>query len=104
MAIRRIPVFKKVSRSAKPKAKPPDVIFDRSKRIPLVVREAADLWLDLFTGISDTIAPERTEDHPSVSTSCGKYWLGVAAELADHALELYETRWPHASHGKGQGD
>jgi len=87
--------------STRKKPQDPEVIFTRgTRRVPMAVRQAADLWLDMFMGISDTIAPDRKDGESSVNSPSGRAWLGVAAELADHALELYESRWPHTGHGE----
>jgi hypothetical protein len=78
-----------------------EVLFtrDSGKRIPLAVRDAADLWLELFQNIAGMTAPDPDQSSPAL----GRSWLGNSAQLADHALELYETRWPHMGHKNKDG-
>jgi len=85
---------------AKPKAE--ELLFSRDtgQRIPAVVRDAAELWLDLFMDISGMTAVERPEGHYRLDGDNQRQWLLGAAELADYALELYEDRWPHESRKK----
>lgn len=59
------------------------------------MQEASDLWLELFMHLSDLMSPEKTD---YVSRSNDRAWIEHAAEMADFALELYETRWPHMGH------
>lgn len=87
-------VSTKPKRHSKPKPVE-DVLFNRDKgRVPPVrVRNAAELWLDLFTSIYEVTCQEHEPLHAR------KKWLEDSAELADHGLELYEQRWPHMAHG-----
>lgn len=93
--------------SPRPKSKPKrkqkpkdveEVLFNRDngKRIPFAVQEASALWLDLFMGINELTAPEKSESASAFNYSNGQQWLTTSAELADYALELYEKRWPHS--------
>jgi hypothetical protein len=92
----------KASSKSKPKSKPrpksPDIIFTRRGRIPKAVEEASDLWLEMFMHMSGLTAPEGSEAYLYQDIEPRKAWLTRAAELADHALGLYEFRWPHRGH------
>jgi hypothetical protein len=83
---------------SKPRPKSPDIIFTRRGRIPKAVEEASNLWLDMFMHTSGLTAPEVSEAYLYQDIEPRKAWLTRAAELADHALGLYESRWPHRGH------
>lgn len=91
----KIPRSPKKKASARPVG--PEILFtrDTKKRIPVAVMDAADLWLDCFTNIASMTAAERTDGPYHRDFDNQRLWLMSAAELADYALELYETRWPH---------
>lgn len=82
------------------KGKDPEVIFNRSRTVPAAVKDAADLWLDMFMHFSGLIAPERPDGYYHADADNQRLCIIEAAEMADHALALYEDRWPHESHGK----
>lgn len=88
----------------KPKPVGPEILFtrDKGKRIPVAIMDAADLWLDFFTNLASITASERPDGPYHRDYDNQRLWLLGAAELADHALELYETRWPHM--GRSDGD
>jgi len=76
-----------------------EILFtrDTGKKVPVKVQDAADLWLDLFTNIAGMTALDPENPTPGMTR---EMWLDEAAILADHALSLYESRWPHMAHGE----
>ena len=75
-------------------ALPPAAIFTRDdgKKVPASVRDAADLWLDMFMGILTSGIDSTTP------LQYHQRWLDDCALLADQGLSLFESRWPHESH------
>lgn len=96
--VSRAPKNATKKKTRKPKAKPvEEVLFsrDNGKKVPIKVLDAADLWLDMFMGISGmTAGDEVVPMHARIQ------WLEDAAVLADKSLALYEDRWPHMAHGE----
>lgn len=74
-------------RKSLPKPKGPNP-FRRAPRLPDRMQGSAELWLELFMDFSSRLIDDATGNALSK--------LDTAKELADRALEIYETRWPGA--------
>ena len=59
-------------------------------RIPPKMRKAAEFWADTF----DNVLPVLLEGASHVTHSSTLARVDLAADVANHALDIYEKRWP----------